>query len=139
MWLCGWLFGVKLAARLHKKSVGNAKDTVRRHAAEDVFVRIVTDACRLFARQSSKARKPGQSTVQGTRCDASPTQGAPPLTGAGLSHVLDRFLEPLTHLALHSLHVLHVDQPPFTAQTYTIFMRKTARRNDISFKQCIKM
>ena len=34
--------------------------------------------------------KPEQSTVHGTRCDDSPTQGAPPLTGAGLLQVLVR-------------------------------------------------
>jgi len=55
--------------------------------------------------------------VHGTRCDDSPTQGAPPLTGAGLLQVLVRLWEPLTHLVLQSVHALHADQTPFTTQT----------------------
>jgi len=48
-------------------------------------------------------------------CSESPSHLAPPCTGDGLVQVRTRRRTPRPHDALHELHSLHTDQPPFTA------------------------
>lgn len=48
-------------------------------------------------------------------CTDMPSQNAPPLSGAGLVQVLDRFWMPRPHATLQADHSVHKDQPPFTA------------------------
>lgn len=57
------------------------------------------------------------SVVQGSFCMACPSQGSPPLRGAGLVQLRVRFWKPRPQRLLHTDHSVHVDQPPFTVAT----------------------
>lgn len=59
---------------------------------------------------------PGQREVQVIFCTDIPSQNAPPLSGAGLVQVRDRFCQPRPHRALQFDHSVHDDQPPLTAK-----------------------
>lgn len=59
---------------------------------------------------------PGQREVQVIFCTDIPSQKAPPLRGAGLVQVRDRFCQPRPHRALQFDHSVHDDQPPLTAK-----------------------
>ena len=43
-----------------------------------------------------------------------PRQDLPPAIGAGLSHCRSRDIAPVPHVTLHSVQLLHADQPPST-------------------------
>lgn len=49
-------------------------------------------------------------------CTDMPSQKAPPLRGAGLVQVRERFCQPRPQRALQLDHSVHEDQPPFTAE-----------------------
>lgn len=57
---------------------------------------------------------PVHSVVQGSFWMAWPSQGSPPLRGAGLVQLRVRFWKPRPQRLLHADHSVHVDQPPFT-------------------------
>lgn len=59
---------------------------------------------------------PGQREVQVIFCTDIPSQKAPPLSGAGLVQVRERFCQPRPHRALQFDHSVHDDQPPLTAK-----------------------
>lgn len=49
-------------------------------------------------------------------CTDMPSQKPPPLRGAGLVQVRDRFWTPRPHGTLQADHSVHRDQPPFTGE-----------------------
>lgn len=51
-----------------------------------------------------------------TFCTDMPSQKAPPLRGAGLVQVRERFCQPRPQRVLQLDHSVHEDQPPFTAK-----------------------
>ena len=57
---------------------------------------------------------PGQRAVQVIFCTDIPSQKAPPLRGAGLVQVRERFCHPLPQGTLQADHSVQEDQPPFT-------------------------
>jgi hypothetical protein len=57
---------------------------------------------------------PGQRAVQVIFCTDIPSQKAPPLRGAGLVQVRERFCHPLPQRTLQADHSVQEDQPPFT-------------------------
>lgn len=57
---------------------------------------------------------PGQREVQVIFCTDIPSQKAPPLRGAGLVQVRERFCHPLPQRTLQADHSVQEDQPPFT-------------------------
>ena len=57
---------------------------------------------------------PGQREVQVIFCTDMPSQKAPPLRGAGLVQVRERFCHPLPQRTLQADHSVQEDQPPFT-------------------------
>lgn len=57
---------------------------------------------------------PGQREVQVIFCTDIPSQNAPPLRGAGLVQVRERFCHPLPQRTLQADHSVQEDQPPFT-------------------------
>lgn len=65
-------------------------------------------------REESVYISPGQREVQVTFCTDIPSQKAPPLRGAGLVQVRERFCHPLPQRTLQADHSVQEDQPPFT-------------------------
>lgn len=57
---------------------------------------------------------PGQRAVHVIFCTDIPSQKAPPLRGAGLVQVRERFCHPLPQRTLQADHSVQEDQPPFT-------------------------
>lgn len=57
---------------------------------------------------------PGQREVHVIFCTDIPSQKAPPLRGAGLVQVRERFCHPLPQRTLQADHSVQEDQPPFT-------------------------
>lgn len=66
----------------------------------------------------------GQSALQVIFCTDMPSQNAPPLRGAGLVQVRDRFWTPRPHGTLQADHSVHKDQPPFTGKKSTKLAEK---------------
>lgn len=72
-----------------------------------------------YNRIQSKIRLlPVHNVVQGNFWMACPSQGSPPLRGAGLVQLLVRFWKPRPQRLLHGDHSVQVDQPPFTEETH---------------------
>lgn len=65
-------------------------------------------------REESVYISPGQREVQVIFCTDIPSQKAPPLRGAGLVQVRERFCHPLPQRTLQADHSVQEDQPPFT-------------------------
>jgi len=59
-------------------------------------------------------RSPGHSVLQVLFCTDMPSQKAPPLRGAGLVQVRERFWTPRPQRTLQGDQSVHGDQPPFT-------------------------
>ena len=57
---------------------------------------------------------PGHSVLQVLFCTDMPSQKAPPLSGAGLVQVRERFCTPRPQRTLHGDQSVHDDHPPFT-------------------------
>lgn len=57
------------------------------------------------------------SVLQGSVSSFDPEHGIPAQTGAGLLHVLLRFLWPPEHVELQLIHDCQADQDPLTAET----------------------
>ena len=58
---------------------------------------------------------PGQGTwLQDRLSRAVPKQDFPPYLGGGFVQLLERSWEPVPHGMLQELHLLQLDQPPFT-------------------------
>lgn len=72
--------------------------------------------CSRVVLQQSKPKQdsPVQSVVHDSFWMACPSQGSPPLSGAGLVQLRVRFWKPRPQRLLHTDHSVHVDQPPFT-------------------------
>lgn len=68
----------------------------------------------LERRRGSVYISPGQRAVQVIFCTDIPSQKAPPLRGAGLVQVRERFCHPLPQRTLQADHSVQEDQPPFT-------------------------
>lgn len=65
-------------------------------------------------RRESAHISPGHRAVQVIFCTDIPSQKAPPLRGAGLVQVRERFCHPLPQRTLQADHSVQEDQPPFT-------------------------
>lgn len=75
----------------------------------------VSGCSRVVLQQSKpKQDSPVQSVVHDSFWMACPSQGSPPLSGAGLVQLRVRFWKPRPQRLLHTDHSVHVDQPPFT-------------------------
>ena len=59
-------------------------------------------------------RLPGQRALQVLFCTDMPSQNAPPLRGAGLVHVRERFWMPRPQRTLQGDQSVHNDHPPLT-------------------------
>ncbi|TNN60064.1 hypothetical protein EYF80_029733 [Liparis tanakae] len=64
--------------------------------------------------RATSGRSPGHSVLQVLFCSDMPSQKAPPLRGAGLVQVRERFWTPRPQRTLQGDQSLHDDQPPFT-------------------------
>ena len=72
---------------------------------------------------------PGQRAVQVIFCTDIPSQKAPPLRGAGLVQVRERFCHPLPQGTLQADHSVQEDQPPFTERKKWGGEKKKKKRN----------
>lgn len=73
-----------------------------------------------FSRERSDS--PVHRVVQVSFWMACPSQGSPPLRGAGLVQLRVRFWKPRPQRLLHTDHSVHVDQPPLTVATGSNFI-----------------
>lgn len=71
---------------------------------------------------------PGQREVHVIFCTDIPSQKAPPLRGAGLVQVRERFCHPLPQRTLQADHSVQEDQPPFTEREKWGGEKKKERR-----------
>ena len=74
---------------------------------------VYSPALRYFMRHKGLL---GQSALQVIFCTDMPWQKAPPLSGAGLVQVRERFWTPRPQGTLQGDHSVHSDHPPFTTE-----------------------
>lgn len=80
---------------------------------------------------------PGQRAVQVIFCTDIPSQKAPPLRGAGLVQVRERFCHPLPQGTLQADHSVQEDQPPFTEREKWGGEKKKKKERKEVFTDCL--